>query len=322
MNLTLLDEILQSEPNYRKKQINKLIFQNFISSWQEASSLPLALRDKLNKECSLDIKQQLFISSDQRTCRALINNEIETVLMRHKDLRNTVCVSSQAGCPLGCTFCYTGKMGFKRNLSSDEIIEQVLLFSRLLKEDKQRVDSVVFMGMGEPFLNYDNVLAAIKFLNDKDTFNIGVRHISVSTSGIIAGIKKITQEKLDINLAISLHAPNDQLRSQLMPINNQQPLKKIMQAVDAYVAKKNRKVMFEYIMLKDINDQIAHAEQLVKLLDNRLYFVNLIVYNATGVYQPSSLEQIRKFKEYLEKNGLQEQKDIVLAKKLKLPADN
>ena len=305
MNLTLLDEILQSEPNYRKKQINKLIFQNFISSWQEASSLPLALRDKLNKECSLDIKQQLFISSDQRTCRALINNEIETVLMRHKDLRNTVCVSSQAGCPLGCTFCYTGKMGFKRNLSSDEIIEQVLLFSRLLKEDKQRVDSVVFMGMGEPFLNYDNVLAAIKFLNDKDTFNIGVRHISVSTSGIIAGIKKITQEKLDINLAISLHAPNDQLRSQLMPINNQQPLKKIMQAVDAYVAKKNRKVMFEYIMLKDINDQIAHAEQLVKLLDNRLYFVNLIVYNATGVYQPSSLEQIRKFKEYLEKNGLQ-----------------
>lgn len=304
MNLNLLDDIISSEPNYRKKQINKAIFHDFINDWSEITNLPLILRNKLAADCSLEIKHQLFIASDKRTYKALIDDKIETVLMRHQDHRNTVCVSSQIGCPLGCTFCYTGKMGFKRNLASNEIIEQVLLFSRLLKREKQRVDSVVFMGMGEPFLNYNNVLAAIRLLNNKDTFNIGARHISVSTSGMVEGIKKFTQEKLDLNLAISLHAPNDALRSQLMPVNIKQPLKNIMQAVDAYVYQKNRKVMFEYVMLKDINDKIEHAEQLVELLDNRLYFVNLIVYNATGVYQSSTLEQIKKFKDYLEKHGL------------------
>ena len=304
MDLELLDNLLKAEPDYRKRQINKLIFHNFINNWQEATNLPLALRNALNKQCFLDIQHQLYLSKDKKTYKALINNSVETVLMRHND-RNTVCVSSQLGCPLGCTFCYTGKMGFKRNLSSDEIIEQVLLFSRLLKKVNQRVDSIVFMGMGEPFLNYDHVVSAIKVFNNKEFFNIGARHISISTAGIIEGIKKLAQEKLELNLAISLHAPNDQLRSKIMPVNKKYPLSKIMKAVEEYVKKTNRKVMFEYIMLNNINDQLEHAEELVRLLNNKLYFVNLILYNATGVYQPSDAQQVKRFKYFLQQHGMQ-----------------
>lgn len=223
MNLEKLKLVLEGQPKFRYKQVYQAIYNDLIGDWMENSTLPLSLREELNEECPLNIEAELFGSEKSETQKALLtladNNKVETVLMRHEDGRCTVCVSSQVGCPLGCAFCATGKLGFKKNLTVDEIISQVLFFARLLKKENIRVSNVVFMGMGEPFLNYDNVMAAIKILNDKDIFNIGARHISISTSGVIEGINKFIKEDLQINLAISLHAPNDNLRAQLMPID-------------------------------------------------------------------------------------------------------
>jgi 23S rRNA (adenine2503-C2)-methyltransferase len=224
--------------------------------------------------------------------------------MRHEDGRNTVCVSSQVGCPLGCLFCATGKMGFKRNLTSDEIIEQVIFFDRYLKPEGQKVTNITYMGMGEPFLNYDNVLQSIRILNDKEYFNIGARSISVSTAGIIEGIKKFSEEGLQVNLAISLHAPNDKLRKYLMPIDKKYPLEVVLKAVDDYIKKTNRQVMFEYVLIKGVNDSREQAEELSKLMNKKLYYLNLILYNATGVFKPSTTQRVEKFKEILKKNKI------------------
>jgi 23S rRNA (adenine2503-C2)-methyltransferase len=185
------------------------------------------------------------------------------------------------------------------------MLEQVLFFARLLKEKDERVSNVVFMGMGEPFANYDNVMSVIDYLNDSKGLNIGARRISVSTCGILDGIKKFTQQKLQINLAISLHAPNDKLRSELMPINKRQPLNKILQLVHDYVEKTGRKVMFEYLMIKGVNDSIKHAEQLAGLMQHPLFMVNLIPYNPTGVYLPSDKKTITTFRQYLEHHDVE-----------------
>jgi len=308
MELTQFEEVLKKEPNYRLKQVKKAIFQNLIENWSEATNLPLSLREKLNEKCPLLIKGDSIVSQDQRTVKVLItlrdNLGIEAVLMRHKGGRNTVCLSSQVGCPLGCKFCATGQMGFKRNLEISEIIEQVLFFARYLKKFGEKVTNLVFMGMGEPFLNYENVLGAIRILNDKDDFNLGARKISISTVGIIEGIEKLAKEKLQINLAISLHAPNDKLRSELMPINKKYPLKKVFQTVDDYIRKTNRKVMFEYLMIKNVNDSDDCARKLAKLMKKPFYLVNLISYNPTGIFQSSPKERIKKFREILEKEGV------------------
>jgi 23S rRNA (adenine2503-C2)-methyltransferase len=161
------------------------------------------------------------------------------------------------------------------------------------------------MGMGEPFLNYDNVLGAIKILNDKDGLNIGVRRISISTSGVVEGIEKLEQENIDVNLAISLHAPNDELRKRLMPIAQKYSIAEILRAVNEYIHLTGRKVMFEYIMIKDVNDSEAHAEELARLMNHKLYMVNLISYNATGIFKPSSPEHIKEFKKVLEDYGIE-----------------
>jgi len=193
-----------------------------IEDWDKATSLPLSLREKLKKEVPLTIKAKLLQSKDKKTIKALLELEdgikIESVLMLHNDNRSTVCVSSQAGCALGCLFCATGQLGFKRNLDYWEILEQVLLFAR-----HQKISNVVFMGMGEPFLNYDNVLKAVRIINDPHCFNIGARKISISTVGLFSGIEKLIEEDIQVNLSISLHAPNNELRSKLMPINKKYP---------------------------------------------------------------------------------------------------
>ncbi|OGY42305.1 MAG: 23S rRNA (adenine(2503)-C(2))-methyltransferase [Candidatus Buchananbacteria bacterium RBG_13_36_9] len=311
MELEKLNKILKSEPTYRLKQVYAAIFQDLIDDWQKASNLPLALRGKLNQEFPLEIKAKIFETKAKESQKALLtlsdNAKIETVLLKHEDGRNTVCVSSQVGCPLGCLFCATGKMGFERNLNSWEIISQVLFFARQLKKTGERVSNLVFMGMGEPFLNYDNVLAAIKILNDKDGLNIGARHISISTVGITEGIKKLASEPLQINLAISLHAPNNELRSEIIPYNEQYPIKSILKIVDFYLKKTNRQVMFEYLMIKDYNDSEEQAEELVeilKLLPKSLYVINLIAYNPTQGFKSSPAEKIKKFKEILSKNKI------------------
>jgi len=304
-------KILQGEALFRSKQAQKAVFKDLIKNWSQAMVLPLALRQKLNQELSLEIKAEVFTSNDNKTIKALIDLKdglkTETVLMRYSD-RNTACLSSMVGCSLACEFCATGKMGFKRNLTIGEIIEQVLFFNRYLKEENQKVNSIVFMGMGEPFLNYDNVLGAIRILNDKDYFNIGARRISISTVGIVEGIKKLTEEKLQVNLAISLHAPNDALRSKMMPVNKKYPLVKILRAVEDYLKATRRKIMFEYIMIKDVNDSLENAKELATMLSGLkpfIFMVNLISYNPTGVFKASLPERIKDFKVVLQESKIE-----------------
>lgn len=309
MNLEKLSTILKTEPKYRFAQINQAIYQDFVSSWDEVLNLPKALRENLATQCPLEITAEVY--KTRKSDKALITlgdgEIIETVLIRQKEGRNTVCVSSQVGCPLGCVFCATGNFGFKRNLLAAEIVEQVIFWARYLKAEKknEKIDNVVFMGMGEPFLNYAEFIKAVKFLNDPEKLNIGARRMSVSTAGIVEGIKRLAGEKLQINLAISLHAPKDPLRQDLMPIGKKYTLKEIMRAVDNYINKTGRRVMFEYLMMKDINDHDEEAFALAKLMmEKPLYLVNLIPYNPTGRFQPSNRERIEKFKNILESNGV------------------
>jgi len=308
MDLIQFQRLFDKEPKYRLKQAKKALFYDLIKNWQEALVLPLSLREELNKECLIEISAKTFISKDRNTIKALLtlkdDLKIETVLMCHRDKRNTVCVSSQIGCPLNCSFCATGKMGFKRNLNVWEIVEQVLFFASYLKRIRERVTNIVFMGMGEPFLNYQNVIEAIRILNDKEGFNLGARHFSISTIGIAEGIEKLAKEKLQINLAVSLHAPNDEIRSKLIPINKKYPIKKILNSIDDYIQKTHRRVMFEYMMINNLNDSEKHAKILSRLMKKPLYFVNLISYNPTGIFKPSSSLRIKKFKEILEKEGV------------------
>jgi len=308
MDFLVLEDFLKGEPNYRFKQVKEALYGDLIENWNEATVLPLPLRKNLEKNFPLSVEAETFVSKDKRTTRALIELrdglKVEAVLMQHKDKRNTVCVSSQIGCPLGCLFCATGKMGFKRNLSASEIVEQVLFFARRLKRNKETITNIVFMGMGEPFLNYDNVLAAVKALNDKGGFNLGARRFSISTVGIVEGIEELAKEKLETNLAISLHAPDDILRSKIIPCNEKYPIKNIIEAVDRYIEATNRKVMFEYIMIEDLNDSPEHAEKLAGLMKKSLYFVNLISYNSTGVFKPSSDSKMKEFRKILEDKGV------------------
>jgi len=306
MNLSNLNEILKSEPAYRTKQAKKLIYQDLIENWSDATTLPRELRGKLDEKCSLSIEGEIFISSDKRTVKALITFsdglKAEAVLMRY-DKRNTVCVSSQIGCPLGCKFCATGKMGFKRNLDFSEIVEQVLFFARYLKKENGKVTNIVFMGMGEPFLNYENVIGAIKILNNKEEFGLGARHISVSTIGITEGIKKLSQEKIQINLAISLHACRNTLRLEIIPFNEKYSIEKIFKATGDYIKKTGKKVMLEYVMIKDVNDSDQDAEMLANLARGYFYVANLILYNPTGIFKPSPKARVEKFKEILISGG-------------------
>lgn len=308
MDLDSLTQVLASEPAYRLTQAKEAIFQQLISNWSQAKALPKALQEKLNQHCPLNIKVDIVQSGSLNTLKSLItlgdNLKVETVLMNHKDGRNTVCVSSMVGCPMGCVFCATGKLGFKRNLETSEILEQVLFFQRLLKKDNKRVTNVVFMGMGEPFLNWDNILKSLKFLNDPQMFNIGARHISISTVGIKDSINKLITLPLQINLAVSLHAPTNDLRSRLIPANNQYPIESLLRDVKTYVEKTKRKVMFEYIMIKDVNDSDQNARELTKLINHYLYMVNLIPYNPTAVFKPSTTERIKQFRLILETAGI------------------
>ncbi len=309
MNIENLEEILEKEPKYRVDQVKQAIYINLVSNWDEVTVLSKDLRVKLNEEAPLDIKAEISESKKGNSSKVLITLQdgevIETVLMKHSDGRRTVCVSSQVGCPLRCSFCATGQMGFKRNLTVSEIVEQVLYWARELKRKDERVSNVVFMGMGEPFLNYDNVLASIRILNDGAGLNIGARRISISTAGLIAEIRRLGKEDLQVNLAISLHAPNDALRTKLMPVNAKVSIRRLLKAVDDYIALTNRKVMFEYLLINKENDTNNNAEQLAKLMDKPLYMVNLIPFNPTQKYTASSSKTINNFRETLESFGIE-----------------
>lgn len=323
MNIEKIKETLRNQPNYRYKQVFEAIYQKAISSWSEASSLPKNLRETLEKECSLDIPAEIYKSADKKTIKAVFKLadgfEVEAVLMRFGG-RNTICVSSQAGCPLGCTFCATGEMGFNRNLEYFEIVNQVLFFARYLKNnfsEEEKITNLVFMGMGEPFLNYENVMKAIKFMHDPEIFNLGARRFSISTIGIIEGIKKLAKEKMEINLAVSVHAPNDKLRLSIIPSAKKYPLIKIMAATDDYIEKTGRKVMIEYLMLKDVNDTAVEAKQLAELTRHKLMVVNLISYNPGLGFESSTKEAISRFKRVLNESGVETTERFRLGRDIK-----
>jgi len=286
---TTLEEL--GQPAYRFKQIKLAMYRDLKEGFDSIENIPMALRQDLNRllpfnELILKTEQKSLDGSGKNLFFTRDNLAIESVLIKHGDGSRTVCVSTEAGCQIDCSFCATGHLGFKRVLSPFEIAEQVLSFSRELKAKGEKVTNVVFMGMGEPFLNYDNVKKAILLLNDKDGFNLGQRRISVSTSGIVPGIERFGAEDWQINLAISLHASDNVLRSRLMPINKTYPLEKLMPALDAYVAKTNRRLMIEYLLLGGINDSSRQADALADLIHAyreilRLSVVNLIIYNPT-----------------------------------------
>lgn len=312
MNLSILHQVIKDEAKFRHSQIEQAVFVDLIDNWDQATVLPKSLREKLNAECPLDIPAELIKTSGRKesTIKALIKledgKEIEAVLIRQPGARNTVCVSSQVGCPLHCAFCATGQLGFSRNLKAHEIVEQVLLFMRELKKEggDEKIDNIVFMGMGEPFLNYIEVIKALKWLNDPESFNFGARRLSVSTAGITEGIRKIGGEKIQVNLAISLHFATDLSRRRYMPIAEKYPLEKLMAAAQEYVRKSGRKVMFEYLLIKDINDSENDAKLLASLMTDSLYMVNLIPYNPTGRFQASPEERIVSFQKTLENAGV------------------
>jgi len=309
MELGKIEKILVGEPPYRLRQVERALYGDLIGSWDNATNLPVSLREKLEKEVPVRFNFDSLTSLKGNSVKAIIELKdglkIETVLMQHTDGRNTVCVSSQVGCLLGCIFCSTGKIGFIRNLDCYEIVEQVLFFSYYLKKTGKTLNNVVFMGMGEPFLNYNNVIKAIRILNDRGKFNIGARHLSVSTAGITGGIKKFADEKLQVNLAVSLSAPNDALRRKIMPVDNKYPIGELISAVELYIKKTGRRVMFEYVMLRDLNDTDVLAEQLVRLLKGMLCFVNLIPYNGSeNNLRPSTRDRINSFKKIIKESGI------------------
>ncbi len=306
-----VQQVLKDEPDYRLEQVRTAIFKNYISSWEQVSTLPEDLRDVLKEKASLDYTAKFLESADKKTVKARLTlkdgERIETVLMRHAPTRNTVCVSTQVGCSVGCAFCRTGQMGFTRNLTVLEIINQVLLFGQYIKNKnpEERVTNVVFMGMGEPFLNYENVIASVLAFNDADRFNIGARKLSISTVGIPSGIRSLATEPVQVNLAVSLHAPTNNLRNELVPANRTYPIQSVLQAVDDYIEKTNRKVMFEYLLLAGVNDSDDCAKQLSSLLRHRLCMVNLIAYNPAGTeFEAPSPQRVEEFKQILESNGV------------------
>jgi len=275
-----------NEPEYRFDQIKHAIYREKVTDYSNISSIPLGLRNALKERLGevLAIKPLQVLNSNQAQ-KVLFETQdgakFESVWMEHADeFHESVCISSQSGCALGCKFCYTGTMGLKKNLTSDEITDQVLYF----RNSRNFVGNVSFMGMGEPFANSDEVFKAISVLTDKKAFGLGQRKINVSTVGIIPGIKRLTKEFPQVNLAFSLHTPFNDQRLELMPVTKTYPIDEVMMALDEHILKTKRKVFLAYILIKGINDSQKHANALVELIKSRgltsyLYHVNLIKFH-------------------------------------------
>lgn len=318
------------EAAFRAKQLYHWLYQQRVSDFAAMTNLPQSLRQKLAQEACIGptiIRSELH-SKDDRTRKILLEladgKLVESVLMLYPPMgessaRATVCVSSQAGCAFGCTFCATGQMGFDRHLSAGEIVAQVLFFARELRATPwtaeglpgskpiDHITNIVLMGMGEPLHNYDNMLQALRTLNSPDGFNLGARHMTVSTVGLVPAIRKLSQEQLQVNLAISLHAPTDELRSQTMPVNRKYPLAELLAACKDYIAATHRQVTFEYVLLAGVNDTPEYAHLLGELLAPLQQFahVNCIPVNATSAsYRPSGPDAIRTFRSILHEHGV------------------
>ncbi|MFC3882624.1 23S rRNA (adenine(2503)-C(2))-methyltransferase RlmN [Bacillus songklensis] len=298
------------EKKFRGKQIYDWLYKKRATSFEEMSNLSKDLREKLADHFVLTtLKTAVQQTSSDGTMKFLFELHdgytIETVLMRH-EYGNSICVTTQVGCRIGCTFCASTLGGLKRNLEAGEIVAQVVKVQKALDEQGERVSHVVIMGIGEPFDNYDSMIQFLKIINSDDGLNIGARHITVSTSGIIPKIYQFADEKLQINFAISLHAPNTELRSRLMPINRAYKLPDLMKAVKYYIEKTGRRVSFEYGLFGGVNDQVEHAEELAKLVKGLKCHINLIPVNYVPErdYVRTPKEQIFKFERTLKDHGV------------------
>ena len=299
------------EPPYRAKQVWEGLYLQLWSKPEEFTNLSKPLRQKLQQCFSFSSLNEVerFFSTDQKTTKVLFRlldgPPIETVLMRYAE-RRTVCISTQAGCALGCVFCATGQMGFRRNLSSGEIVEQVLVFARQLNDEAERPTNVVLMGMGEPFHNYDATMAAIDRLAHPDGFNMGARRFTISTVGLIPAIKRFTAEKRQIGLAISLHASEDALRTSMLPINRRYPIKQLIEACREYVDATGRRITFEWALIQGVNDSVEEARNLARLLKGLICHVNVIPLNPTSGYSGarSTRQRVSAFRQILETQGI------------------
>lgn len=295
-----------NEKKFKALQVYEWLYDKRVSSFFEMSNIKKELQEKLNDDFSMKMIKIQKKQEDNLTKKYLFkledDNFVEAVLMEH-DYGLSICVSSEVGCNMACAFCESGRLKKVRNLQSYEMVEQILLVEKGINK---RISSVVIMGIGEPLDNYDNVMDFIKVINDPKGIAIGARHITLSTCGIIPKIKQLSQEKLQINLAISLHAPNTQLRDKIMPVNKVYNLGELITTIREYIEATNRRVTIEYVMLNNVNDNESHALELAALLKGMNVYVNLIPYNETNhlEFKKSSKQKIMKFYDTLKKRGI------------------
>ena len=299
----------RGEPAYRLKQVYAALTGSLIRDWDEATSLPKNLRSALSEEvpaASLGLERTSRATDGTRKYlfRTRDGHAIETVMIPEKD-RRTVCISTQVGCPMACKFCATGLLGIKRNLKAREIAEQVFVVARDIAPDGDRVTNVVVMGMGEPMLNYNDTLLALKVLNDPGGFGLAARHIAVSTSGLVDRIRRFADEPEQFHLAISLHTPFGDEREEIMPVAARSSIPELMEAARYYVKTRRRKLFFEYTLLAGVNDQPRHVEGLAELLDDPLYHLNLLRFNWTDTgFSATSKRRAREFLHEARRLGL------------------
>ncbi len=305
------------EPRYRARQLWQWIYVRLADRFSEMSDLPRALRTRLEEEAlypALRLVEEKVAPGGltrKRLFELPDGERIETVLMLYRE-RATVCVSTQVGCAIGCPYCATGQGGFRRNLSAGEIVEQVLHFARVLREAgpewgvPSAVTNVVFMGMGEPFANYEATWAAVERLHDPDGFNLGARRMTISTAGLVPGILRLAEEPLQVNLAVSLHAATDTLRDQLVPLNRRYPLDELLRACRAYTERTHRRVSFEYVLIAGVNDSPEEARRLAARLRGMLGHVNLIPLNPIpdSDWRPPERAVVEAFRDVLARAGI------------------
>jgi 23S rRNA (adenine2503-C2)-methyltransferase len=331
LELSTITNLLKewNEPAYRAKQIWQGLYQHLYNSPEQFTSLPKSLREKFSENFTFSpfTVRTYLDSSDGFTRKTLFEladgHLIEAVLMRYGDPadnpqivasptgrgaknRRTLCISTQAGCAMGCVFCATGQMGFKRHLTSGEIVAQVMYYAQMLKEVNESVTNIVLMGMGEPFHNYDNTMAAIDRLNDPEGFNFGARRFTISTVGLVPQIRRFADEKRQVNLAISLHAADDNERLAIMPVNKRYKIDDVLEACRYYVAQTGRRITFEWALIQGVNDTPEVAKKLAARLQGLLCHVNAIPLNPTIGYEGRATDRSRAaaFKETLEQAGI------------------
>ena len=310
LEFSAYEELLDSwgEPSYRASQLWHAIYVKLIDDPERIPNLPNSLRKRLAEYFTIShlIPETTVLSHDKNTEKTLFrlpdHHAIEAVLMRYEQ-RRTLCISTQSGCGMGCVFCATGQMGFRRNLSSGEIVEQVIYYARRIHSQGERVTNVVLMGMGEPFHNYEATMAAIDRLNHPERFNLGARRFTISTVGLVPLIRRFANERRQINLAVSLHAADDDLRSSMLPINRKYPLDILLEACHDYVNKTNRRITFEWALIRGVNDTPEQARKLAALLKGLLCHVNVIPLNPTRGYvgEATTRERATAFQAELER---------------------